>query len=58
MAVFKKGDLVKLKVAVPEGPVVAMRMDEDGEVHYLVQWADGDDGVHQRWFAEAELTGV
>ena len=32
MATFKKGDVVKLNGVVPQGPVLAMRMDEDGNV--------------------------
>ena len=31
---FKKGQTVKVKTVVPEGPVEAMRMDEDGTVSY------------------------
>ena len=32
MAAFKKGDEVKLIAVIPAGPVLAMRMDEDGIV--------------------------
>jgi hypothetical protein len=57
MAQFKKGDTVQLKSVVPEGPVIAMRMDEDGNVQYLVEWmADGE--PQQRWFDEAQLAAV
>ena len=55
---FKKGDIVKLAVAVPEGPIVALRMNEDGIVQYLVEWQDADDTTHQRWFNEDQLTGA
>lgn len=55
MAAFKKGDTVKVKVVVPEGPVVAMRMDEDGNVSYLVSWVDSSNTEQQRWFAETDL---
>ena len=34
MATFKKGDVVKLAGVVPQGPVIGMRMDEDGNVSY------------------------
>lgn len=52
---FKKGQTVKVKTVVPEGPVEAMRMDEDGTVSYLVKWADDDGAPQERWFAEADL---
>jgi hypothetical protein len=52
---FKKGQNVKVNSVVPEGPVEALRMDEDGTVFYLVKWTDADQGQHERWFAEAEL---
>ena len=55
---FKKGDVVKLAVAVPEGPVIALRMDENGIVQYLVEWADADNTAQQRWFDEDQLTGA
>ena len=29
---FKKGDKVKVNAVIPQGPVEALRMDEDGEV--------------------------
>lgn len=52
---FKKGQVVQVKTVVPEGPVQALRMDEDGNVFYLIQWVDLN-GVHQeRWFAEDAL---
>jgi len=58
MANFKKGDTVKLVAVVPQGPVEAMRMDEDGNVQYLISWADVNGTVHSRWFDEAQLTAV
>jgi uncharacterized protein YodC (DUF2158 family) len=58
MAKFKKGDAVKVKAVIPQGPVVALRMDEDGVIYCLVEWTDVDGTVQQRWFAEDELTGV
>jgi hypothetical protein len=56
--VFKKGETVRLVAVVPEGPVQSLRMDEDGTVYYLVQWADTDGEAQQRWFKEDDLTGV
>jgi uncharacterized protein YodC (DUF2158 family) len=55
---FKKGDVIKLKAVVPEGPVIALRMDEDGVVQYLLEWQDADNAVQQRWFDEDQLTGA
>jgi hypothetical protein len=37
---FVKNQNVRLKVVTPEGPVAALRMDEDGQFFYLVQWTD------------------
>ena len=53
---FKKGDVVKLVSVVPQGPVQSMRMDDDGNVQYLVSWTDADGNEQQRWFDEAQLT--
>lgn len=52
---FKKGDVVKLNVVIPQGPVQAIRMDDEGTVSYLVEWEDTD-GYKQRWFEEDQLT--
>jgi hypothetical protein len=56
MAAFKKGDTVKVNVTVPEGPVVAMRMDEDGTVSYMVEWVSAEGVSQQRWFDESQLS--
>ncbi len=55
---FKKGDEVKLIVTVPQGAVKALRMDEDGNVQYLVGWTDSTGTEHERWFDEAQLTAA
>jgi len=55
---FKKGDNVKLNSIVPEGPVQALRMDEDGNFFYLVEWTDADGSVQQRWFEESQLAAA
>jgi hypothetical protein len=41
---FQKGETVRLDKTVPQGPVVKLRMDEEGNFFYLVEWteADGD----------------
>jgi len=53
---FKKGDQVRVKAVVPQGPVVSMRMTEDGVVYYLVEWVDAEGSTQQRWFTEDQLT--
>ena len=55
---FKKGDNVKLIAVIPEGPVMALRMDEDGNFFYMVEWTDADGNVTQRWFEEAQLVAA
>jgi hypothetical protein len=52
---FKKGDTVKVKTVVPEGPVIALRMSEDGVVSYLVEWTDESGTSQQRWFEQDQL---
>jgi hypothetical protein len=52
---FKKGDAIKLNTPVPQGTVAALRMDEDGNVSYMMEWQDGEN-THARWFAEEQLT--
>lgn len=52
---FKKGEVVKVREVVPQGPVQALRMDEDGTVYYLIQWADANGVAQERWFAEDAL---
>jgi hypothetical protein len=52
---FAKGQAVKLIAVVPEGPVQALRMDEDGNFFYMIEWTDADGNVTQRWFEEAQL---
>lgn len=53
---FKKGDVVTLKAVIPNGPVEALRMDEDGVFYYLISWKDAEGNQQQRWFEEAQLT--
>ena len=58
MAAFKKGEEVKLIAVIPTGPVLAMRMDEDGIVSYLIEWADVNGVDQQRWFTEDQLVAA
>lgn len=55
---FKKGQEVKLSAVLPQGPVIALRMDEDGVFFYLVEWTDADGTKNQRWFEEAQLAAA
>ena len=55
---FKKGDVVKAIAVIPQGPVTALRMDDDGNVSYLVEWTDADGHTQERWFEESQLTGA
>jgi hypothetical protein len=55
---FARNQVVKVRTVVPEGPVLALRMDEDGVVYYLLQWVDQDGNQQERWFAEDVLMGV
>ena len=52
---YVKNQTVRLKSVVPQGPVVALRMNEDGQFFYLVEWTDADGVKQQRWFEESEL---
>lgn len=52
---FKKGDNVKINSVIPEGPIEALRMDEDGNFFYLLSWTDVCGETKQRWFSEEEL---
>lgn len=58
MTTFKKGDTVRLNVVVPTGPVLALRMSEDGDVSYLIEWTDIDGVSQQRWFEESQLVAA
>lgn len=55
---FKKGDEVQVLTVVPQGPVQALRMDEDGKVYCLIEWTDAQGQTQQRWFAEDDLIGA
>jgi uncharacterized protein YodC (DUF2158 family) len=58
MATFKRGDSVKINTVIPSGPVLKLRMDDEGLVQCLVEWIDGDGVIQQRWFDEADLIAV
>lgn len=52
---FVKGQEVKAKAVVPQGPVQALRMDEDGNFYYRIEWTDAEGATHTRWFDEKDL---
>ena len=56
-SVFKKDDVVRVTVVVPQGPVQSIRMDENGNVQYLISWTNGDK-QEERWFDESVLVTV
>lgn len=55
---FKKGEEVKVAAVVPQGPVEALRMDEDGDFYYLISWVDANGVKHTRWFEESALVAA
>jgi hypothetical protein len=55
MAKFVKGEVVRVVMVVPEGPIEKFMMTEDGVIMCLISWIDID-GQHQsRWFPEDQL---
>lgn len=54
-ASFKVGEQVKLITVVPQGPVKALSVNQDGDIQYLVEWTDADGDSQERWFKEDEL---
>lgn len=52
---FVKGQEVKVKAVIPQGPVKKLHMTEDGEFFYLISWVDADDVEQERWFKEDQL---
>lgn len=55
MAKFAKGEVVKVVVVVPEGPVEKFMMTEDGVIMCLISWKDANGQNQSRWFPEDEL---
>lgn len=52
---FAKDQVVKVDAVVPQGPVQKLRMSEDGEFFYLIQWTDANGKSQRRWFKESDL---
>ena len=55
---FVKGQEVQVAAVIPQGPVQALRMDEDGNFFYLISWTDADGNQQERWFAEDDLVAA
>ena len=55
---FVKDQAVKVNAVIPQGPVQKLRMTEDGEFFYLIQWEDANGNVQSRWFKEEDLEAV
>lgn len=53
---FVKNQVVKVNAVVPQGPVKKLRMDEDGNFFYMIEWKDGNGQTQERWFPESDLT--
>lgn len=52
---FVKGQEVRVRSVVPQGPVQKLRMDEDGNFFYFISWTDADGVAQERWFKESDL---
>ena len=57
-ASFKVGQEVQLVTVIPEGPVMQLAVDQEGNIEYLVAYKDSDGDFQSRWFKENELTLV
>jgi uncharacterized protein YodC (DUF2158 family) len=55
---FTKGQEVKVRAVIPQGPVQAFRMDEDGVVYCRISWTDESGKERSRWFKESELVSA
>jgi hypothetical protein len=55
MTAFVKGQNVRMKAVVPQGPVTKMRMDDDGKIDYLVEWVTSEGVTQERWFTEDQI---
>jgi uncharacterized protein YodC (DUF2158 family) len=55
---FKRGDVVAVKAVIPNGPILAYRMDDAGVVYCLLEWVDVDGSIQQRWFKEDDMIGA
>lgn len=54
---FRVGEIVKAVVTIPEGPVLQIGVDQQGNIIYLVEYLENGQ-QQQRWFAEDQLVAV
>lgn len=55
---FQKGDKVRVKSVVPQGPVQKLHMTEDGQFFYQISWKNENGVTCTRWFPEETLVSV
>ena len=56
---MKKGDMVRQKVHVIEGPIKSIRYDEDaGTFMFLVEYIDENDEIAERWFDDDHVEPI
>ena len=55
---FQKGQTVRLDKTVPQGTIEKLRMDENGNFFYLLQWTKENGETTSSWFAENELVAA
>jgi uncharacterized protein YodC (DUF2158 family) len=55
---FSKGETVKVNAVIPQGDVLAIRMDDEGNIFYEFSWVDVNGVSQKRWFAEDDLVAV
>lgn len=51
---FRIGDSVKVNKPAPQGPVLQIGVDQEGNITYLVEYTN-EEGLQRRWFQETEL---
>ena len=56
-AAFHVGEIVKVNTPIPEGPVLQIGVDQQGNINYLVEFVEYDQ-TQQRWFKEDQLIAV
>jgi uncharacterized protein YodC (DUF2158 family) len=57
-ASFKVGQEVQIITVIPEGPIMQLAVDQEGNIEYLVTYKDSDGETQNRWFKEDELKAI
>ncbi|NBW18155.1 MAG: hypothetical protein EBR82_60290 [Caulobacteraceae bacterium] len=55
---FKINDEVRLNKPAPQGSILQLGVDQEGNISYLVLWTDAEGNTQQRWFKEDDLVKV